>query len=109
MKRAETINFQNFMDGSYTKKRKVTNVSLLSAVTVFSPSSIFNPPPAIEAAYIGMLAIGGLLVGVAVLERVLVIFGKQDIAKDISDFVKTILPWALIGGLILFVISNPLM
>lgn len=108
MSKQQRINFRDFMDDSYklNKKRQVKLYS--SAVTTFSVGSLFNPPSAITGAYSLIFIVGGVLIGVAVLERLLIMGRKQDLAGEIVGYVKIALPWLLVGGLILFVLTNPL-
>ncbi|NEU29918.1 hypothetical protein GN156_03890 [bacterium LRH843] len=113
LRMVEAINFRDFMDGSYrnTDKSKM-DIKLLSVVpasAIFSPSTILNPPHVIAEAYGIIFVIGGVLVGAAILERLLVMGSQQRTAEVITGFVQMMLPWALVGGLILFVLTNPLM
>jgi prolipoprotein diacylglyceryltransferase len=111
MSKQQVINFRDFMDGSYKLKKKSVKVTLFSALpvsTIFSPSSMFNPPEPIAQAYGLIFIVGGVLIGAAILEHLLVMGRKQGLAKDISGYVKIALPWVLLGGLILFVLTNPL-
>jgi prolipoprotein diacylglyceryltransferase len=111
MSKQQVINFRDFMDGSYKLKKKSVKVTLFSALpasTIFNPNSIWNPPEPITQAYGLIFIIGGVLVGAAILERLLVMGRKQGIAEDIASYVKIALPWLLLGGLIIFVLTNPL-
>ncbi|ARK30758.1 hypothetical protein [Halalkalibacter krulwichiae] len=111
MSEQQRINFRDFMDGSFKEKKKTVGLTLFSvlpASTIFSPSSMLNPPEPIAQAYGLIFIVGGVLIGVALLERLLIMERKQELAKDIVGYVKIALPWVLVGGLILFVLTNPL-
>jgi hypothetical protein len=110
--KTETINFRDFIRNDYRETyKKTTKLMSISipTVTAFSPTAIFNPTAIVSNAYTFVFAVGGVLIGAALLERLLVLNRKQKDAKVIAGLIQTALPWLLIGGLIVFVLLNPLL
>lgn len=106
--RMESINFHDFMNDDYQTKRLDFKMPVMT-ITTFSPASLLNPPPLIAKAYLIMFCLGALLITAALMENVLADKGFFKIAHTIFDVIKLIMPFALIGALVLFVYMNPLL
>jgi hypothetical protein len=104
----ETINFRSFMDNSYKEKKTTWHLPMMT-VTFFSPTALFHPPPVVVQGYAIILIVGFVLVSATFLEKYLAINGLTTYAETIIEFIKGVMPWALMAALIMFVLNNPLM
>ncbi|MCM3488755.1 hypothetical protein M3689_05470 [Alkalihalophilus marmarensis] len=102
----EYINFKHFMSPSYVEKK---GKPLYSVVTWFSLPSILAPSPLILKGYAIVLVAGFVLISTAFLEKYLATSGMGEIASTIINFIKGVMPWALVAALIIFVLNNPLL
>jgi hypothetical protein len=80
-----------------------------SAITHVSLKGLLNVSPVVSQGYLIMIAVGVVLVGMAVCEKYIIVSGFLDLAESIVDIIKMVLPFALMGVLIAFVYMNPLL
>lgn len=102
----EVIPFRQFMNPSYVEKK---GMPVYSVVTWFSVTSILSPSPLILKGYTLVLVAGFVLISAAFLEKHLATSGMGEVASTIINFIKGVLPWALVAALIIFVLNNPLL
>lgn len=102
----EVIPFRQFMNPSYVEKK---GKPVYGVVTWFSVTSILAPSPIILKGYALVLVAGFVLISIAFLEKYLAMSGMGEIASAIINFIKGVMPWALVAALIIFVLNNPLL
>ncbi|MGO4887051.1 hypothetical protein ACJ2A9_04775 [Anaerobacillus sp. MEB173] len=111
--KTQVIDFREFVSGEYRQQKKIINSIPLFTLAynpfVVSPSSIFSPPPMITKAYLLMISVGTLLIGMATIEKYLGTNGFTKIASSIFNTIQTLMPLILIGAIIYFVFANPLL
>ena len=96
MKKTESISLQDFMNQSYKKvKRRYRPYRTFSFVP-FSPLAMLDPT---------ILTIGGVVLGIALIERSLERLGVLDIAANISGVLRFIMPVTFFGALIYFLMT----
>lgn len=95
MRALEVIPFQAFMRGQKTSCKEVK----LHSVT-FSPLMLIDPT---------MVTIGGVVLGVVAVEKLLVIAGYENIAEYISTTLKATIPFVIIGAFVFFLATNPIL
>jgi hypothetical protein len=83
MKKVQTIKFQDFMDGSYKQQRKVS-----PKVYSISPFALMDPT---------IMIVGGVIVGIAILERVFESQGNYDVAEGLHMAFNIAIPMAAFG------------
>lgn len=91
----ETINFKDFMRGHTTHRKEAKYHSI-----------VFNPLWLIDK---NILILGGVVVGIVLVEKFLVLCGHEEIAEAISNTLKVLFPIMAIGSIIFFLVTNPIM
>lgn len=110
--KTETIKFSDFMSREKEAKVKKVNWKKLSATAssfIISPTSWLNPPQVVVNGYIVVLVIGGILITAAIFENTSFSSGSGELGEFISLIFGYLLPFSFIGGLVYFVLSNPLL
>ncbi|PFR90691.1 hypothetical protein [Priestia megaterium] len=93
MKKTELISLENFMNVSYKKTKCKPSVYRASSFVPFSPLAMLDPT---------ILTIGGIVLGITLIERFLERLGVLCIAEDISSVLRFIMPVTFFGALIYF-------
>ncbi|WP_427124773.1 hypothetical protein ACQCPP_12575 [Priestia megaterium] len=98
MKKVQTISFSDFMDRSYQKvvqkKKPIRAYSLY-----INPIVLFDPT---------VCVIGGIILGLALIEKLLIRQGNIDIAMVIQSVVHILFPLLTIGSLTYVLTHLPL-
>ncbi|MEM5003200.1 hypothetical protein [Priestia megaterium] len=96
MKKTESISLENFMNGSYKKVKRRSRPHRTYSFVPFSPLALLDPT---------ILTIGGIVLGIALIERLLERLGVLDIAENISSVLRFIMPITFFGALIYFLMT----
>lgn len=93
MKKTESISLESFMNGSYKKVKRRSRPYRAYSFVPFSPLAMLDPT---------ILTIGGIVLGIALIERLLERLGVLDIAENISSVIRFIMPVTIFGALLYF-------
>lgn len=96
MKKTESILFRSFMNGSYKESVRKPRPYKAYSIIMINPMALLDPT---------ILTIGGIVLGVVLLERFLERFGALDIAERISGVIRFLLPATFFGALIYFLMT----
>ncbi|SDE83918.1 hypothetical protein SAMN04487777_13214 [Priestia aryabhattai B8W22] len=96
MKKTELISFQDFMNGSYKKVKRRSRPYRAYSFVPFSPLAMLDPT---------ILTIGGIVLGVVLIERFLEYLGVLDIVDKISSVMRFLFPLSFFGALIYFLVT----
>ncbi|GFZ69047.1 hypothetical protein PSE10B_55690 [Pseudomonas amygdali pv. eriobotryae] len=96
MKKTESISLENFMNGSYKRVKRRSRPYRAYSFVPFSPLAMLDPT---------ILTIGGIVLGIALIERLLERLGVLDIAENISSVIRFIMPVTFFGALIYFLMT----
>jgi len=96
MKKTESISLESFMNGSYKKVKRRSRTYRAYSFVPFSPLAMLDPT---------ILTIGGIVLGIALIERLLERLGVLDIAASISSVIRFIMPVTFFGALIYFLMT----
>ncbi|MFL0475605.1 hypothetical protein ACH0CI_26855 [Priestia sp. 179-F W1.4 NHS] len=96
MKNTESISFQDFMNESYKKAKRRYRPYRTFSFVPFSPLAMLDPT---------ILTLGGIVLGIALIERLLERLGVLDIAANISGVLRFIMPVTFFGALIYFLMT----
>ena len=93
MKKTESISLESFMNGSYKKVKRRSRPYRAYSFVPFSPLAMLDPT---------ILTIGGIVLGVVLIERFLERLGVLDIADKISSVMRFLFPLTFFGAIIYF-------
>ncbi|MGG0343281.1 hypothetical protein ABEY50_24795 [Priestia megaterium] len=96
MKKTELISLKNFMNVSYKKTKCKPSAYRAFSFVPFSPLAMLDPT---------ILTIGGIVLGIALIERFLERLGVLDIEENISSVLRFIMPVTFFGALIYFLMT----
>ena len=96
MKKTESISIESFMNGSYKKVKRRSRPYRAYSFVPFSPLAMLDPT---------ILTVGGIVLGIALIERLLERLGVLDIAANISGVLRFIMPVTFFGALIYFLMT----
>lgn len=69
-------------------------------------SVAFNPLWLIDS---NMVILGGVVMGVVLTEKILVMFGHEEIAEVISTTLQSFFPFVAVGVVVFFLVTNPIL
>jgi prolipoprotein diacylglyceryltransferase len=98
MGKTEVINFKEFMNGSW-KEPKPKPIKAYSIIYI-NPMAFIDPTVCI---------VGGVILSIAVLEKYLQRKEHYAALEKIQSIMYFVLPTAGIGGVIYFLLTNPMM
>jgi hypothetical protein len=112
--KTKTLDFREFLAGANgSDQRKYTNISIykntMFSPFIITPSALLHPSPLVLKGYLIVLSAGVILIGAACLEKYFATVELKHIASTIFQVVEALLPFVLVGALIIFVYNNPLL
>lgn len=113
LQKTKRMSLHEFLNGDSNKKVSKVNTNIFRTTSfstfIVSPSALLNPPEYILHGYLIVIGVGAFAISCAVLEKCLVGNQLTHLAKVVFNFVEVLLPWLLVGALVLFVYKNPLL